>query len=292
MGKKVYAIKEGFDAKKNIKIENKIVNTWNECLSYVKGVKGAKYKSFESLEAANEYLEDTNRLLKKGIDEYPNDCLHIYVDGSFNVSTSRYAYGLVALKDDMIVYVDSGSPIDTSKVNIRQIAGELEATEKAIEYAVEAGEKKVVVFHDYEGIFHHATGSWERKDSSSAAYYEKMQRFLNSGIEIIFVKVDSHSGDLYNEIADELCKRELDIDSDRTLDKWLKKNILKVANQKIKDLLKNLVSNPENLMICEEKNCEINKNEVVDINKKIFERITNLNEDQKEKVLCFIENNF
>jgi len=46
MGKKVYAIKEGFDIEKNIKIENKIVSTWAECLKYVKGVKGAKYKSF------------------------------------------------------------------------------------------------------------------------------------------------------------------------------------------------------------------------------------------------------
>ena len=46
MAKKVYAIQYGFDIKNNKKVENKIVNTWAECLSYVKGVKGAKYKSF------------------------------------------------------------------------------------------------------------------------------------------------------------------------------------------------------------------------------------------------------
>ena len=50
MAKKVYAIKEGFDSVNNKKIENIIVNTWAECLKYVKGVKGAKYKSFESME--------------------------------------------------------------------------------------------------------------------------------------------------------------------------------------------------------------------------------------------------
>ena len=45
MAKKVYAIQSGFDSKKNEKVENKIVNTWAECLQYVKGVKGAKYKT-------------------------------------------------------------------------------------------------------------------------------------------------------------------------------------------------------------------------------------------------------
>ncbi|MGL4740410.1 MAG: viroplasmin family protein [Sarcina sp.] len=289
MGKKVYAIKEGFDAKRNIKVENTIVNTWNECLSYVKGVKGAKYKSFESLDAAKEYLADTNKLLKKGVDEYPNDCIHIYVDGSFNVSTSRYAYGLVVLKDDVIEYVDSGSPNDISKVGIRQIAGELEATEKAVEYALGTKEKKVVIFHDYEGIFHHATGSWERKDSSSMEYYEKMQRFFNSGIEIIFVKVDSHTGDLYNEIADELCKRELSIDSDKTLDKWLKKNTLKVANQKVKNLLAGLVSNPNNLIIYE--NIVKEDEALYDIDKELFNIINDLGIEQKKQVLAFIESN-
>ena len=63
MGKKVYAIKEGFDSKKNIRIKNKIVNSWNECLMYVKGVKGAKYKSFENINDAKEYLSQDKDML-------------------------------------------------------------------------------------------------------------------------------------------------------------------------------------------------------------------------------------
>lgn len=39
MAKKVYAIQYGFDIKNNKKVENVIVNTWNECLAYVKGVR-------------------------------------------------------------------------------------------------------------------------------------------------------------------------------------------------------------------------------------------------------------
>ena len=60
MAKKVYAIKEGFDSTNNKKVENIVVNTWAECLKYVKGVKGAKYKSFESMVDANEFLYNSN----------------------------------------------------------------------------------------------------------------------------------------------------------------------------------------------------------------------------------------
>ena len=100
MGKKVYAIKEGFDFDNNIKIENKIVNTWAECLKYVKGVKGAKYKSFEDIKEAERFLNEGSKLLKKGVDKYPENCLHIYVDGSYSVSSKKYAYGLVAVRNE------------------------------------------------------------------------------------------------------------------------------------------------------------------------------------------------
>ena len=74
MAKKVYAIQSGFDFKKNENVENRIVNTWAECLQYVKGVKGAKYKTFESMDEANAYLNEGNRMLKKSDDNYPKDC--------------------------------------------------------------------------------------------------------------------------------------------------------------------------------------------------------------------------
>ena len=102
MAKKVYAIKEGFDSTNNKKVENIVVNTWAECLKYVKGVKGAKYKSFESMVDANEFLYNSNDVLKKEDNNYPMDCLHIYVDGSYNIATKQYSYGLVAMKNNII----------------------------------------------------------------------------------------------------------------------------------------------------------------------------------------------
>lgn len=229
MAKKVYAIKEGFNFATNEKVENLIVNTWAECQKYIKGVKGAKYKSFEDINEAKKFLSDGDGMLKKGKDSYPMDCLHIYVDGSYNITTEKYAYALVAVKDNVVEYIENGKSQDNSNKSIRQIAGELEATVRGVEYALRENEKKVVIFHDYAGIAHHATGFWERKEQSSVDYYNKMRSLMDKGIEVIFVKVDSHTGDLYNEIADEKCKEALSIASNNEVYKYLGNNKIYVT---------------------------------------------------------------
>ncbi|MDU5105438.1 MULTISPECIES: ribonuclease H family protein [unclassified Clostridium] len=245
MAKKVYAIKEGFNFNTNEKVENLIVDTWAECQMYIKGVKGAKYKSFEDINEAKAFLSKGDGMLKKGVDSYPMDCLHIYVDGSYNISTERYAYALVAVKDNVIEYVENGRSEDNSNKAIRQIAGELEATVKGVEYALKKKENRVVIFHDYAGIAHHATGFWERKDQSSVAYHNKMKSLIDSGIEVIFVKVDSHTGDLYNEIADEKCKEALNIESSNEFYKYLGSNKVYVSNALVKENLKNIAKDRE-----------------------------------------------
>ncbi|MDT8719101.1 viroplasmin family protein [Clostridium sp. 19966] len=250
MPKKVYAIKEGFDFNKNEKIIDTITYSWSECEKYIKGVKGAKYKSFENIEAARKYLSEGNNSLKKGKDQYPMDCLHIYVDGSYNSSSEKYAYGLVAVRNEVIEYIEANSSIDNSQKSIRQIAGELEAAVKAVEYALGKGDKKVVIFHDYEGVCHHATGFWDRKEKSSEEYYNKMQSLFKQGIEVIFVKVDSHTGDFFNELVDEECKEKLSIKSDKVVSKWLSTNIVKVANEELKaQILKIAPDSSENIAV-------------------------------------------
>lgn len=292
MGKKVYAIKEGFDCSTNEKIENKIVDTWTECLKYVKGVKGAKYKSFEDINDAKKFLNDSGDVLKKEDNNYPKECLHIYVDGSYNVATEEYSYGMVAVQNDVVLHIESGVGKNDSERNIRQIAGELEGAVKGCEYALSKGEKKVVIFHDYVGICYHATGFWDRKEESSKEYYKKMQDLMSSGIEVIFVKVDSHTGDLFNELVDEKCKEKLGINSDKVIDRWLSNNILYVNNENVKNEIINITSNKEdNIIIVGSKNEEeenINKYEK-DIIKEINKLINGLAKEKQIRVLEFIK---
>lgn len=300
MGKKVYAIKEGFDSVKNESIENKIVSTWDECLKYVKGVKGAKYKSFEDVESANQYLRN-GKILKKGEDIYPEDCLHIYVDGSFNSATERYSYGMVAVRNNIVEYMESASSEDNSKKDIRQVAGELEGSIRGIKYALDKGEKKVVLFYDYEGVAHHATGFWERREPSSIEYYTKVNELMHKGIEVIFVKIDSHTGDLFNELADEICKEKLSISSNKVVEKWLESNVIYVKNVEIKQEIITIAPKYENNIIVIENGK--NHNDVNELNElkykdiiKIYETnhedginlINILSEDEKNNFIIYL----
>ena len=180
--KKVYAIKEGFDFSKNERVQNKLVDSWSECQKYIKGVKGAIYKSFEDIEEAKSFLQKGSELLRKGKDKYDENCLHVYVDGSYNSGSRKYSYGVVAVKDNVVEYIHGGSGTNEKDNNIRQIAGELKAALEGATYALNNDHKKVVIFHDYEGICHHATGFWKRKDKSSQDYYENMNALMKKGI--------------------------------------------------------------------------------------------------------------
>jgi viroplasmin and RNaseH domain-containing protein len=262
VAKKVYAIKEGFNFEANEKIENKIVSTWAECLKYVKGVKGAKYKSFEDINEAEKFLNNAGDILKKEDNNYPKDCLHVYVDGSYNASTEEYSYGMVAVQNEVVLHIESGAGKSDSARNIRQIAGELEGAIKGVAYALSKGEKKVVIFHDYVGICYHATGFWDRKEESSKEYYNQMQKLMSSGIQVIFVKVDSHTGDLFNELVDEKCKEKLGINSDKVVEKWLIKNIINVSNHYVKQEIANIAPIGEKNIIIINSNDEKSKEEI------------------------------
>jgi ribonuclease HI len=302
MGKKIYAIKEGFNFETNEKIKDKIVNTWTECLKYVKGVKGAKYKSFEDLLSANKYLSEGSKLLKKGEDNYPENCLHVYVDGSYNASTERYSYGLVAVRDNVIEYIHSDSAKDISKKNIRQIAGELEAAVRAVQYAIKKGDNQVVIFHDYEGICHHATGFWERREESSAEYYKKINELISSGIEVIFVKVDSHTGDFFNELVDEKCKEKLLIQSDKVVEKLLMTNKIQVSSLLVKEQILKIAPNAKNnIEVISSNNCEEEKEAKEEMfeniskkfkmsSKESIDAIDLLSEDDKKKFIIYLLN--
>lgn len=254
MAKKIYAIKEGFDSENNIKVVDKIVYSWDECLKYVKGVKGAKYKSFTSMEDVEEYLNMGSGFLKKGVDEYPLDKVQAYIDGSYNTASEKYSYGMVVVKEDVILHIENGASEDNSSKDIRQIAGELKGAIKALEYARDNGIKELILIHDYVGVCYHATGFWERKEESSKKYYADFNYLTEAnGIKVTFVKVDSHTGDLFNEIVDEFAKKAINVPLKGETAKLLKGQKIKVKNKAIKDkMMEIVVGEPaENIIVLE-----------------------------------------
>lgn len=249
MAAKFYAIKKGENLRTGESVNNIIVTSWNECLGYVKGVKGAVYKSFTSEEEAKSYLNSGNAL-KKGEDKYPEDIPHIYVDGSYNISTEEFGYGVVVILKDEIIYADFGGGKD-KQCNQRQVNGELRAAVEGIEHSIEMGYDHVVLFYDYAGVCNHAIGSWERNNELSSQYYEIMQKFMKK-IKITFVKVDSHTDDLFNDIADELAKVGAKLAFNSVVDKALGSLKVKVINSKVKEVLNKVVKKNINNISCED----------------------------------------
>ena len=91
MSSKVYAVKKGRHPG--------IYNSWDDCKKQVNGYSGAEFKSFKSLEDAEEYL-GINSVMTGEVEPdmsviTENDTAVAYVDGSYNVKTGIYGCGVV-----------------------------------------------------------------------------------------------------------------------------------------------------------------------------------------------------
>ncbi|MDE6233270.1 MAG: ribonuclease H family protein [Lachnospiraceae bacterium] len=204
MAKKYYAVRKG-------KVPG-IYMTWNDCKSQVDGFSGAEYKSFASLEEAAAFVDGGGSQnisvdIKDGIpvsDEYNAIA---YVDGSYNNATKEFSYGVVMFHDGKEIHF-SQKVEDKELAEMRNVAGEIKGAECAMRYAVEHGCKTLVIYHDYEGIAKWCTGVWKTNKEGTQAYKAYFDSIKDS-IKIDFKKVKGHSGDLYNDKADELAKKAI-----------------------------------------------------------------------------------
>lgn len=215
---KFYAIRKITDkATGQVLLENEIMTTsWAEVEALVKG-RSAEYKGFANLADAEAYI-DKPKLFKAENEDFltapeNKDMLFCFSDGSFSVELENYSFGLACVNNGSVVHMQNGVGNNASMVEVRQVAGEMKGAMSALLFAKKQGWKKVVILYDYLGISHHASGEWKRKTESARIYYNWMQTFFkeNEGIEVIFQKVDAHTGFEYNELADILAKQALGI---------------------------------------------------------------------------------
>lgn len=196
----------------------KIFTNWDDCKKEVTGVKGAIYKSFKTEKEAIEFLHinaqgsgSTTNKVKDGVssdEEFINNGLVVFVDGSFMLDKKNYSYGLVAINNGEVVHEDSGVGSDPEAIALRNVSGEVMGAMTAVDYAIENGHKEVTIVFDYQGVESWALGTWKRNNRITASYNEFMQNKMKD-IKINFKKVKSHSGDKFNDIADKLAKNAL-----------------------------------------------------------------------------------
>ncbi len=196
--KKFYAVRKG----KKVGI----YNTWDECKEVVSGFSGAEYKSFTTIEEANEYM-GVGIKIDNVLDE---NTVKAYVDGSYEHCIKAYGSGVVILKDNEVEKTYSLKGNEKSMVDMRNVAGEIEASKIAMQYCIDNKIKNLELYFDYEGIEKWCSGAWKANKEGTKEYkkyYDEIKKQLN----VKFVKVKAHSGDKYNEEADKLAKRAIGI---------------------------------------------------------------------------------
>lgn len=188
-----------------------IFTDWKSCQESVKGYKGAEFKSFADLLEAKRYLGSET-------EEYQidSDTLIAYVDGSYSQTNKVVGLGGLLLDHEYyIIDTFSKSSRDADDIAIRNVAGEIHAARLAIERAYDLGYRKLVINYDYEGIAKWCNGSWTANNQLTQHYQKVYSSYKKLGMKIYFNKIDAHTGEAYNELADLLAKRATELASYR-----------------------------------------------------------------------------
>lgn len=193
---KFYAVKKGLNPG--------IYNSWDEAKKEVIGYKGAIYKSFKTIEEAKAFMKDMPSEEKKvDIDEGEAIC---YVDGSYLEKDGKksFSYGYIIIFDDE-EYIGSCRYNDKRYIQFRNVAGEVIGTIMAIKKAIDLGVKKIFIHHDYSGIRHWALKEWKTNNELTMKYRDFFNT-IEDKIEVVFIKVEAHTGVELNERVDKLAK--------------------------------------------------------------------------------------
>ena len=196
-----------------------IYKTWEECKAQVIGYKGAIYKGFAEKQDAEDFLRgglsasstdaasdnDENPQVEPSVSE-----ITAYVDGSFS-SGKSFGCGCIILKDGEIIAEISKAYEDEELATMRNVAGEIKASELAMQYALDNGYTSLSIYHDYQGIASWCLGEWKTNKAGTIAY-KQFYDDIKDKLKVHFIKVKGHSGDEYNEMADGLAKKALGIE--------------------------------------------------------------------------------
>ena len=218
--KKYYAVKKG-------KVPG-VYETWDDCKDQTHGFPGAVFKSFPTREEAQAFVgmdRQTEKVAAAGTDRQAEKesvlesmdpmvmpvggVAVAYVDGSYNVATGEYGAGVAFFSEQGEEHI-SRKGEDKELASMRNVAGEILGSRLAMEKAVALKQKKIYIYHDYQGIASWCNGDWKANKPGTIAYRD-FYREASRKIKIQFRKVKGHSNDKYNDMADQLAKKALGI---------------------------------------------------------------------------------
>lgn len=181
-----------------------IYYSWDDCKAQVDGFSSAVYKSFKTIEEADEYMHSSTVKEWVADDKIDLPKCYAFTDGSFNSATSVYGFGGFLMNDGEKIILQ-GSGDDTELASMRNVAGEILGSMAAINKAIELGLKELTIFYDYTGVELFVT-SWKPTKAKTIEYANMVKSAMAGGLNISFVHVSAHTGIPGNEEADVLAK--------------------------------------------------------------------------------------
>lgn len=135
-----------------------------------------------------------------------------YIDGSYNDSTKTYGYGVVLMDENNTkLWEYTGSGCDTEVSKMRNVAGEILGSCRAMTEAGKQGFTELEIRFDYEGVEKWVTGRWQAKNEYTKKYRSFAARRQEQGLQLTFTKIAAHTSEIGNERADELAKQAVGI---------------------------------------------------------------------------------
>ncbi len=182
-----------------------VYKTWAECQSQTKGVSGASFKSFGTIEEAHGFI---NPEATHTIDEKSAHIVDIFIDGSFEQSIQKYSFGMVVDLEEQVTLNKSFD--DERFLANRNVSGELLGAMYAFKWIINHQQKDVLyrINYDYEGIEKWATSEWKANKALTKCYAVISKEAMKKA-HIKFNKVAAHAGVELNEVVDQLAKDAL-----------------------------------------------------------------------------------
>lgn len=181
---------------------NEVFDNWDACSKARKGHTGVSYKAFAKKEMAADWLKG----IKPVYLPLPSPNVTVfYTDGSNNPEARIPGYGFVIaqkgmLKSDTVTF--SGETNEEGLRPLRNIAGEIMAAMKAVQFALKNGLTDIELRYDYAGVGEWVSGKFTTENNPYYEKYADWMRRMGQKINITYTQIPGHSGDYYNEMAD------------------------------------------------------------------------------------------
>ena len=129
---------------------------------------------------------------------------YAYIDGSYNDKTNTYGYGGFLIDSNGKEHILSGCAQNSS---LQNVAGELAGATAAAKLAHKLKLTDIYIYYDFNGIEKFLQNGFKTKYPEVKTYISTMKSYMNSGLNIRFVKVKGHSDNIGNKRADKIAKQ-------------------------------------------------------------------------------------